>query len=515
MGYHCAEVAALRNLSRRTEAACAAALFALGFALRLAALAALPAGLNQDEASALYDAWAILNYGVDRNMNALPVLLVSWGSGQNALLSYLAMPFIALLGPTVWALRLPMALSGCLTLALFWALARRARGPVFALWALGFLALCPWHVMAVRWGLESNLLPAMLMGGVYFAALSEKRPWALLGAGVFFGLAPYAYGTAFFILPPLLLFCVWRLRKSLRPLPFLAGLGIFLALVLPIALCQLRNALGLPAAGFLGFTLPELTATRQSATSVFGTGLAGLWDNIRALARLLITQSDGLPWNSAPRGGILYALGLPLALWGLVRSLRTKGRGAAEGIMLAWLFSALACSALIAVNINRVNFLWLPLAYFAALGLDALGALAGRLWPALPAALLACFAAFFTSYCLSLGGAGNVNFFPGLGEAIEYVSAREPESAYITDWVNSPYIFALLYTETPPEEFAATVEYTNPDGAFRNVEGFANWRFGPAEEAEGGLAIVHVSEIQNREVEAVFGGYAVIIPESK
>ncbi len=126
MKYHCAEVAALRNLSRRTEAVCAAAIFALGFALRLAALAALPAGLNQDEASALYDAWAILNYGVDRNMNALPVLLVSWGSGQNALLSYLAMPFIALLGPTVLALRLPVALSGCLTLVFFRALARRA-----------------------------------------------------------------------------------------------------------------------------------------------------------------------------------------------------------------------------------------------------------------------------------------------------------------------------------------------------------------------------------------------------
>lgn len=307
-----------------------------------------------------------------------------------------------------------------------------------------------------------------------------------------------------------------EIKENIAPPPqFLAALGIFLALVLPIALGQLRNALGLPAASFLGFTLPELTATRQSATSVFGTGLAGLRDNIKALARLLITQSDGLPWNSAPRGGILYVFGLPLALWGLVRSLRTKGRGAAEGIMLAWLFSALACSALITVNINRVNFLWLPLAYFAALGLDALGALAGRLRPALPAALLACFAAFFTSYCLSLGGAGNVNFFPGLGEAVEYVSAREPESAYISDWVNSPYIFALLYTETPPEEFAATAEYTNPDGAFRNVEGFANWRFGPAEEAGGGLAIVHVSEIQSRETRAVFGQFAVIIPESK
>ena len=64
--------------------------------------------------------------------------------------------------------------------------------------------------------------------------------------------------------------------------------------------------LGLPAAEFLGFTLPELTATRQSATSVFGTGLAGLWDNIKSLARLLITQSDGLVWNSAEIGGLYY-----------------------------------------------------------------------------------------------------------------------------------------------------------------------------------------------------------------
>ena len=298
-------------------------------------------------------------------------------------------------------------------------------------------------------------------------------------------------------------------------LPFLAGLGIFLALALPIALCQLRNMLGLPAAEFLGFTLPELTATRQSATSVFGTGLAGLWDNVKSLARLLITQSDGLVWNSAEIGGLYYIFGLPLVAWGLVRSLRTRERGAAEGIMLAWLLSALAASALITVNVNRVNFLWLPLIYFAGLGLHSLAEALGRLSPIAPAALAVCFAAFLTGYWHTLGGDGDVNFFPGLGEAIEYAGARSPESAYVTDRVNSPYIYTLLYTQTPPAEFAATVEYTNPDGAFRNVEGFGKWRFGPAEDASGELAIVHVSEIQNREVEAVFGQFAVIIPESK
>ncbi len=80
-----------------------------------------------------------------------------------------------------------------------------------------------------------------------------------------------------------------------------------------------------------------------------------------------------------------------------------------------------------------MNFLWLPLIYFAALGLDALGELAGRLWPVLPAALLVCFAGFFASYCLSFGGASRAGFYPGLGEAVEYVDARAPDSAYITD----------------------------------------------------------------------------------
>ena len=55
-----------QRISRRAELICVLLLLALGFAVRLAALGSLPAGLNQDEASAGYDAWAILNYGIDR-----------------------------------------------------------------------------------------------------------------------------------------------------------------------------------------------------------------------------------------------------------------------------------------------------------------------------------------------------------------------------------------------------------------------------------------------------------------
>ena len=59
----------------------------IGFLVRLIGIGEKPNALNVDETSAGYEAFSILNYGIDRNGNKLPVFLVAWGSGQNALLS--------------------------------------------------------------------------------------------------------------------------------------------------------------------------------------------------------------------------------------------------------------------------------------------------------------------------------------------------------------------------------------------------------------------------------------------
>ena len=115
---------------RRRERIAAALLLLLGAALRLAALGALPFGLNQDEASAGYEAFALLRAGIDRCGKSWPVLFVSWGSGQNVLMSYLAMPLIAAFGLNELTLRLPNAISGVLTLFVFWRMARRAGRPL-------------------------------------------------------------------------------------------------------------------------------------------------------------------------------------------------------------------------------------------------------------------------------------------------------------------------------------------------------------------------------------------------
>ncbi|MCD7934703.1 MAG: glycosyltransferase family 39 protein [Oscillospiraceae bacterium] len=498
---------AYQNLIRRHEWFPVALLLLLGCVLRLAALGSLPYGLNQDEASAGYEAFALLTEGVDRNGDSWPVLLTAWGSGQNALLSYLAIPFVALLGPCALALRLPLALSGCLMLPVFWLLARRTRGRFFGVTALFFLALNPWHIMMSRWGLESNLLPFFLCVGVYLTACAPEHPWAVPGAAAAFGLSLYAYGTAFFFLPLYLIAAVLWLRQRVPAKQFCLVLLLFLLLALPISVCQLRNALGLDALTVFGVTLPRLTESRQAATSVFGGGSAA--ENFRTFLCILWTQSDGLSYNSPGiwRGGIFYCFGLPLAAVGFVASLLRRRDVPWEMPMRTALLCALVCAALVRGNINRLNMIWLPLVYFSALGAHLILMRLGSWAVCGVAGALVCFLLFFSSYSRTFGGAGNVNYFPGLGEAVQYAEGLDAETVYITNQVNAPYIFALFYAQVPPTVFAESVEYTNPDGAFRAVERFAGYEFVMPEDCD--VLILHWSEAADYTVLASFGSYCV------
>ena len=496
--------------TERMERIAAALLLILGAALRLCALGALPFGLNQDEASAGYEAFALLTAGIDRCGKSWPVLFISWGSGQNVLMSYLAMPFIALFGLNEWTLRLPNAISGCLTLLVFWRMARFAGGRRFGLLALFLLVINPWHIMMSRWALESNLLPFFLMTGIWCTALARSRPWALVGASLCFGLGLYAYGTAFFFLPVYLVCAVIWLRKDLHPPSFCASMAMFFLLSLPIALCQLRDAMGMPEMRLLGMTLPRLTEGRQAATSVFGGGGGKTaTENFRAFLEILRKGGDGLPWNALPfwRGGIFYFFGLPSAVLGIVRSILARKDHQTEAPLRFALLSALLCAFLIRVNINRINMIWLPMVYFSALGWDWLLRLLRR-WSLIPlAGMLLCFFIFLNSYCAAFGGGGNVNFFPGLGGAIRAAEATGADTVYIPNKVNQPYIFALFYTETPPEEFTDSVVYQNPTGAFRQVERFRGFEF--RDEAAADVSVLFRWQAEGREVIARSGSFVV------
>ncbi len=497
----------------RRELAFALTLLCLGAALRILGLGFFPPGLNQDEASTGYDAWALLVSGMDRCGDSWPVLFTSWGSGQNALYAYLLLPFQALFGRSVYVLRLPAALLGTCSLFLFWRLGRRYGGPAMGLCALGLLAVNPWHLLISRWALESNLLPFCLLLGVYCLDRALRdRAWCILPAAAVLGLGLYAYGTAFLFLPLFLIPCCLLLLRRRFPLrPFLCALGLFILIALPIGLCNLRNVLGLEEAKFLCFTLPRLTQTRQAATMSFSLG------NLRNALKLLWTQTDGLPWNSAGPYGLLWGLpGLALALWGLGCTLFRVFRRKGENMDLLCLFAlaaGLVSCLFIQVNVNRVNFLFLPLVWCQASGLWVVLRRWRRL--ILPVCAVAlCALVLLCRYCLTeqrtrLESA----FHTGLTEAIDSASGRDG-SIWISSKVNMPYIYVLYTVGTAPEDFLETVVYADENAAFRQVRSFDRWRFGSVLPDQG-LCILTEAEARKYaeggylRILEVFGLYAV------
>lgn len=459
----------------RNERRIAGALLLLAVTVRLVALTQLPADLNQDEASSGYEAWALLNYGMDRCGNRWPVLLVSWGSGQNILYSVLDMPFILLFGLNLFSLRLPAALLGIVAVIVFWRLARRCRGPVCGLCALLLIAINPWQIMASRWALESNIMPTFLLLGLFCAVKAKENIWWLFGAAVSFALALYAYGTAFFFLPIFLVIYVLCNRSLLREKIFYAAGLLFVVLSMPIALCQLINLVSGDSVTILGVTIPKLTQARQASVSVFGTGLSGIATNLWDFILLLVTQSDGLDYNALPSSGLYYFFGLPLAVAGFCRSIKERRRHKNEMSLRLALFTACLCACLISININRVNMAWLPLLYFQSVGLDWLGQrLTAKGSAILIAGIALCFTCFLTSYIKKMEAPSNVN---GLNEAIAFAETATQGNIYITDDLPAPYIYVLFFRQISPVDFSKTAVYDHPNAAFRNVTRFGRYVF--------------------------------------
>ena len=77
-------------------------------------------------------------------------------------------PFVKIFGLSLFAVRLPMAILGCLAIFVMYKLLRLIGNKKIALVGTIFLVICPWHVMKSRWGLESNLFPELILFSIYF-----------------------------------------------------------------------------------------------------------------------------------------------------------------------------------------------------------------------------------------------------------------------------------------------------------------------------------------------------------
>jgi len=468
----------------------------VGIAARVYQFGSNPPGLNQDEASVGYDAYAVLKHGMDRNGIHNPVHLIAWGSGQNALYAYLSMPFIAVMGLNEISTRLVNLLFGCIALPVFYLLVKRIASRPTALMSLFLMAVCPWHIMLSRWALESNLFPAVFLIGVYLLVLGIQNRRFIPVSLFVFALCLYSYGTAYFVIPVFLslvfIYLLYHKNQDFKTLGI--GTAVFAVSAIPILLFLAVNHFKQNSISSFLLSIPRLTGSPRynAVSSIFSTEfVSNSINNFKGFAKMMASQDDGLIWNSIPEYGILYLFSLPFAFLGLAK-LISDNRRLKEFrpgfIMLLWTASALLLSFAASVNINRINILFIPLIYFTAEGIVFSAKHIKSFMIAAVIMYIISFCSFsnyyFTKYAVNSGYA----FFESFGDAIKYSSSIQSQRVYVTNTVNMPYIFVLFYEGISPQRFISTVNYANPGGDFQFVNSFDKYTFNtdnvnPAEDA--------------------------------
>ena len=528
----------LRRLFLPGESAAENALFLIlilvGAAVRLLYLDEVPQGLNQDEASAGYDAWALAERGIDRHGYRYPVHLVAWGSGQSALYAYLSMPFIKLLGLNLLSIRLPQAVLGVAVLFVMYAIGRRLAGRGFALCTLFVLAISPWHIMMSRWGLEANLLPAVLLVGFALLLRGLRDPRWMAPAFLLLGLALYAYGTAYVFVPLFTLgVLAYGIRHRLADLRHWGlGLALMALVALPIGLFLLVNHLGLPAIETPLFSIPLYTGAPRyvMVSTLFANDPVGqiahnAWRTFEILA---VEGHDGTYYNALPAFGYFYNLGgLGVTLAGAGFLLRDLARGRRPQCMLVllWLATGLLVSVVVAPNINRMNALFLPLLLCAAYGLHRtfpyIHGWGATAWPKIrgegsfsrgrlrTTASILCIAAlvyltlsfaaftrhYFSTWGTELSFIGHPSYAEALTHAIRH--ADPDDTIYLPNGVH--YTIPLFYDPPDPALYLKTVEFAGTNFDFARPRSFGRYRFGiDSSAATSGSAFV----IDNRKLPA-------------
>ena len=479
-------------------------LLLIGISVRIFLFGSVPPGLNQDEASTGYDAYSILNYGMDRNGFHNPIHLVAWGSGQSALYAYFAMPFISIFGLTVTAIRAVNLLFGIISIFIFYFTVKRVSNGQISILSLFLLAISPWHIMLSRWALDANLFPSIFLIAVFLLVLSFDHKRILPVSLFFFALSCYAYATSFFIVPVFLLitfsYLLYHKKVSFKILG--TAMPIFIITALPIFLFIVINHFKMNSVDAVLFSIPKLTGPTRFSTSssLFSSDfLVTSYNNFIDLIKIIYTQSDGLIWNSIPEYGIVYLFSLPFLIIGLVKlvSENVFSRSFQKSfVFLAWIIVSFLSGILMHPNINRINILFIPLVYLTAVGIYYVLKINRFFIVPIIILYLVAFSMFSFNYFTIYPEKTEQNFYGSFGEAINYASQNPDARIYVTNKVNMPYVYVLFYQKIDPDIFRDSVKYYNPGSEFQLVKSFGRYYFGIKDIniSENSVYVLHNSE---------------------
>jgi len=361
-------------------------------------LTSYPVSLQLDEINIGYNAYSILKTGKDEWGEAFPLAFKSYGDFKAPVNVYLTSASIFVFGLTEFAVRLPSALFGALSVPIFILLLKELgvskRAYIFGgLW----LSVLPWHVHYSRGGFEAVTSLFLTLAGVFAfyrsinTVASQKTSYTyFLVSVVSFALSVWAYHSNRVFVPLLFIFLLYTHRRQVRKLVdtkkrLALGLAILAVLGLPFA--------------YLMFFTPAITTRALSTSILRDPGLIPnlhngnyasmgelVFDNDIYLIfrhwlgkylnyfdlRLWFWKGLQLTPSELPGIGLLYLVDLPLILFGMYRTVFSKNKRLRD-LAIFWFFAG-PFAASLAMNEQHPlrAMVWIPFfGIVATVGFDS------------------------------------------------------------------------------------------------------------------------------------------------
>ncbi len=469
----------------------------VGSLVRLVAIGQFPNALNVDEASSGYDAFSLMKYGVDRGGNSYPVYLYAWGSGQSVLYSYLMIPVLMITGLCEYGIRLPMAIIGIISLYVFYYLIKNIfDNKRMALISVAFFAICPWHIMKSRWGMECNIFPDIILLStlLFVLGLKKKKTSLQILAFIGFAISSYSYGTGYLFLPVYILGMLGYLiyKKEITIKKSIIYLLIMFVICIPIILYIAINTFGLNQISIGKVTIPKLLVNRYDEVSTVFSGniIENCVDNLLATLRILILQTDGLEWNAISQFGMFYIISIIFFIIGLKTSIGKYRDNIYNQIMNIWMLAAIVLSAFCDANINRINIIMIPCIYYIVVGIYEFLNKYKVATLCLCTIYIVLFAEFMYVYT-SKDYNEYYTFTSGVEGIVDYCNSLDEDTVYCQYSFKEPFIYFMFYGETDVHEYLDTVQYYEESRTFDNIKSFGKYKFYlPSEIKENSVIIV-------------------------
>lgn len=471
----------------------------IGLLSRFYSLGVVPPSLNWDEVSIGYNSYSVLKTGRDEYGELFPLSFRSFGDYKQPFYIYLAIPSIFLFDLTPFAVRLPSAILGSLSIIFVFFLvyelffASHKKTTIASLTALLY-SVSPWSIQFSRFASEANVALSLTLCGVWLVLRGTriKSKFIILVSLVFFVLSMYTYHSHKIFTPLIMLSILW-LRKDY----FLSNkrfLGILIALFFIGNLFWLVDDNTTQRGRSVLLTSEQTQLLEQPIRYLIedkknGDILGVLLHNRRIIylrtylknylshfdPNFLFMTGDNAR-HHAPDMGVVYLVSLPFIIFGFLCLWRRYRR---EAVFLSlWLFSAPAVSAL-AINAPSAirSMMFLPLwQIFAAFGIVSfLSLIKHQTLKYISIFFIALFYLlniyyFFHQYFIHTNREYAKYWQYGYKEAVEYTLSLPKNTPIIfSQDIEQAPTFYLFYTKIDPYKYLADGGSKRMNGKCTNI----------------------------------------------